>query len=444
MPEPVTAHYAKSGDANIAYLVAGRPGPDLVLVLGWASNVAHLWSDPIASPFLRRLASFSRLIMLDRRGTGLSDRVAKLPSIEQRMDEVRAVMDAAGSERAILFGVSEGGPMCICFAATYPERTAGLLLYGAFARLLAAEDNPAGIPADRFKRFVARTEAEWGRGASLKALGPSLADDAHALADWARLERLSVSPAGIRTLLEGAADIDVRPLLPAIDSQTLVLHRKGDQAVPIGLGRDIAERTPGARFIALEGVDHLAIAGDVDALLGEVAEFVTGTRHGPEPDRVLATVLFLDMVDSTSLAAELGDRRWRELLDRWYGLVREELARYGGREIDNAGDGLLAAFEGPARAVRCAWSTVRAVRRLDVEIRAGLHAGECEVLGPKLSGIAVHIGARVAGLAGVGEVLVSGTVKDLVAGSGIAFEPRGARTLKGVPGEWPLFAVTGV
>ena len=444
MPEPVAARYAKSGNANIAYLVAGQPGPDLVLVLGWASNVEHLWSDPIASPFLRRLASFSRLIMLDRRGTGLSDRVAALPSIEQRMDEVRAVMDAAGSERAMLFGVSEGGPMCISFAATYPERTAGLLLYGTFAKLLAAEGNPDGIPAADFKHFVARTEAEWGRGASLKALGPSVAHDAHAVAAWGRLERLSVSPAGIRTLLEGAADIDVRHLLGTVKAPTLVLHRRGDHAVPINLGRAIAERIPGARFVALDGADHLAITGDVDALLGEVAEFATGTRHGPEPDRVLATVLFVDMVDSTPLAAELGDRRWRELLDRWYGLVREELGRYGGREIDSAGDSLLAAFDSPARAVRCAWSTVGAVRQLGVEVRAGIHTGECEVLGPKLSGIAVHIGARVAGRAGGGEVLVSGTVKDLVAGSGIAFEPRGPHALKGVPDEWPLFAVIAV
>lgn len=442
MTEQVAARYAKSGDVSIAYLATDGAGPDLVLMFGWASSVEHLWHDPVAAPFLRRLASFSRLIMIDRRGTGLSDRVSELPSIEQRMDDVSAVMDAAGSEQAVLFGISEGGPMCITFAASYPERTAGLVLYGTFARMLATKGYPAGIPPEAFDKFAARTEAEWGTGTSLRSFAPGMATDEQALAAWARLERLSVSPAGIHTLLRDAAAIDVRHVLPVVRVPTLVLHREGDRAIPMALGRYVADHIEGARFVALPGDDHLSTSGDVDALLGEVEEFVTGARHGAEPDRILATVMFIDMVDSTALAAELGDRRWRELLDSWYALVRAELATFRGREIDSAGDGLLAAFDGPARAVRCAWAVIRAVRRLGVDVRAGVHTGECEVLGPKLSGIAVHIGARVAGLAAGGEVLVSSTVRDLVAGAGIEFEDRGTRALKGVPGEWRLFAVT--
>jgi pimeloyl-ACP methyl ester carboxylesterase len=436
-----TVKYARSGDVSIAYLAAGGPGPDLVLVFGWASNVDYLWGEPVAAPFLRRLGSFSRLIMLDRRGTGLSDRVSGLPSIEERMDDVRAVMDAAGSERAVLFGVSEGGPMCITFAATFPERTSALILHGTFARLLIAEDYPAGIAPEAFEGFVARIAERWGTGASLRAFAPSLAGDEVAQASWARLERLSVSPAGIRTLLRIAAATDVRDILPIVRVPTLVLHRAGDQPVPIAHGRYIAEHIPEARFVALPGSDHVPIAGDMDALLGEVEEFVTGVRHGPRADRVLATVMFVDIVGSTARAAAVGDRRWRELLDAFHALVREELTRYRGREVDTAGDGFLAAFDGPARGVRCACAVVRGVRRLGLEVRAGLHTGECEVMGARLAGIAVHIGARVAALAGSGEVLVSGTVRDLVAGSGITFEERGEQTLKGVPGAWRLYAI---
>jgi pimeloyl-ACP methyl ester carboxylesterase len=436
-----TVKYARSGDVSIAYLVAGGPGPDLVLVLGWASNVEYIWNEPIAAPFFRRLASFSRLIMLDRRGTGLSDRVSELPSIEQQMDDVRAVMDAAGSKRAVLFGVSEGGPMCITFAATYPERTSGLIVYGSYARLVSANDYPLGVPLEAFEQFTNRAAERWGTGVSLGAFAPSLAADETARASWTRLERLSVSPAGIRTLLRITGETDVRHILPIVRVPTLVLHREGDRAVPIEFGRYIAEHLAGAKFVTLPGSDHAPFTGDIDATLDEVEEFVTGARHGIEPDRVLATVMFLDIVGSTARAAELGDRRWREVLDSWYALVRQELNRFRGREIDTAGDGFLASFDGPARAVRCAWSNVRSVRRLGLEIRAGLHTGECEILGAKLSGIAVHIGARVASLANSGEVLVSGTVKDLVAGSGITFGDRGVQTLRGVPGQWHLYTI---
>jgi pimeloyl-ACP methyl ester carboxylesterase len=432
------AKYARSSDVSIAYLVAGGPGPDVVLVLGWASNVEYLWNEPVGAPFLRRLGSFSRLIMLDRRGTGLSDRVSELPSIEKRMDDVRAVMDSVGSERAVLFGVSEGGPMCITFAATYPERTSALILYGTFARIPFAEDYPIGVPLEMFEAFATRAAEHWGTGVSLHGFAPSLAEDEAARASWARLERLSVSPAGIRTLLRAAAATDVRHILPVVRVPTLVLHREGDRLMPIALGRYIAECIPSSRFVTLPGTDHAPTVGDIDALLGEVEEFVTGVRHGSEPDRVLATVRFADIVGSTARAAQLGDRRWRDLLDAYYALVRQDVARFRGREIDTAGDGFLAAFDGPARAVRCAHAIVREVRRLGVEIRAGLHTGECEVIGDKLTGIAVHTGARVASLAGTGEVLVSSTVKDLVAGSGITFEDRGVQVLTGVPGDWRL------
>lgn len=442
MTTPVAAKYARSGDISIAYLATNGPGPDLVLVFGWASNVEYLWNEPIGAPLLQRLASFSRLIMLDRRGTGLSDRVSELPSIEERMDDVRAAMDAAGSERAVLFGVSEGGPMCITFAATYPERTAGLILYGTFARLLHDVDYPIGFSLEAFEEFLDRTVAGWGAGSSLDAFAPSLAGDARVRASWARLERLSVSPAGIHTLLQISAATDVRHILPVVRVPTLVLHREGDRAVPIEFGRYMAGRIPRARFVPLPGSDHLLSAGDIESVVGEVAEFVTGARPGPEPDRILATVMFVDIVDSTSLAAELGDRRWREVLADWYALVRRNLLEFRGRELDTAGDGLLAAFDGPARAVRCACAITGATHRLGVTVRAGLHTGECEILGPKLSGIAVHIGARVTSLADSGEVLVSSTVKDLVVGSGIEFDDRGLQALKGVPDQWRLYAVT--
>jgi pimeloyl-ACP methyl ester carboxylesterase len=441
MSTPVTVKYAHSGDVSIAYAATGGPGPDLVLVFGWASNIDYLWSEPVAGPFLRRLASFSRLLMLDRRGTGLSDRVSELPTIEQRMDDVRAVMDAAECKRAVLFGISEGGPMCITFAATYPERTAGLILYGTFARLLADESYPAGIAPELFTDFAERTVRNWGTGRSFRAFAPGAAADEAAVASWAKLERLSVSPAGIRTLLQTAAATDVRHILPAVHVPTLVLHREGDRVVPAELGRHIAAHIAGARLVVLDGADHLPTSGDMDALLGEVAQFVTGARRGPEPDRILATVLFVDIVDSTPLAARLGDRRWRETLTAWYLLVREALERFRGRELDSAGDGLLAAFDGPARAIRCGRAIAQAVRRLGVEVRVGLHTGECEVLDAKLSGIAVHIGARIAASARPGEVLVSSTVKDLVVGSGIGFDDRGLHALKGVPGDWRLYSV---
>jgi pimeloyl-ACP methyl ester carboxylesterase len=437
-----TTKYAKSADVHIAYQVVGEGAHHLVLVPGWVSHVEYAWEDPSCSHFLRRLASFSRLILLDRRGTGLSDRVTEVPTLEQRMDDVRAVMDAAGAEQAALFGLSEGGAMCLTFAATYPSRTSALMLYGTFARLLRAPDYPIGVPAGFFAQVLEFVENSWGTGSmSADYFAPSLAGDETFRRSWARFERLGVSPSGIRALLRIAQDTDVRHVLPVIRVPTLIMHREGDRIVRVESARYIAERIRGAKYVELPGVDHFPWVSDTDAILDQVEEFLTGARRGHEPDRVLATVMFTDIVGATERAVVLGDRRWRDLLASHHAVIREQLARFRGREIDTAGDGFLAAFDGPARGVRCAGAIVREMRRLGLDIRAGLHTGECEILGDKLSGIAVHTGARVASLAGAGEVLVSSTVKDLVAGSGITFDDRGARVLKGIPGEWHLYAV---
>jgi pimeloyl-ACP methyl ester carboxylesterase len=434
--------YAKSGDVHIAYQVVGDGPNDLVMVPGWVSHVEYAWEEPSFSHFLKRLASFSRLILLDRRGTGLSDRVADLPTLEQRMDDVRAVMDAAGSERAAVFGISEGGPMCLTFAATYPERTSALLVYGSFARLARAPDYLIGAPASATEEFLERVEAVWGTGEiSAELFAPSRASDESFRQSWARFERYAVSPSGIRALIRMVADTDARGVLSAIGVPTLVIHREGDLVARVAHARYLAERIRGAKYVELPGNDHFPWVGDTEAVLGEVEEFLTGVRHGPESDRVLATVMFTDIVRATETAAGLGDARWRALLESHHAMVREHLTRFRGREIDTAGDGFLASFDGPARAVRCATTVAREVRRLGLEVRAGLHTGECEVMGEKLGGIAVHTGARVAALADAGEVLVSGTVKDLVAGSGITFVERGTHTLKGIPGAWPLYAV---
>jgi pimeloyl-ACP methyl ester carboxylesterase len=435
--------YARSGDASIAYQVTGAGELDLVFVPGWVSHVEHAWEEPSYAPFLRRLAGFSRLILMDRRGTGLSDPVEALPTLEDRMDEVRAVLDAAGSQRAVLFGVSEGGPLCILFAAAHPERTAALVLCNTFARLLRCDDHPWGIGPEDWQRLRRAIHERWGSGMTVSLFAPSRAGEEAFRRAWGRFERLSVSPGGMRKIVEMAMDTDVRDVLPSIRVPTLVLHRVGDRPARVEGARYLAERIPGAKLVELPGEDHFPWVGDADAILDEVEHFVTGVRRGPDPDRVLATVLFLDIVDSTRRLAELGDRRWRELLDRFYAVLRERIARFRGREIDTTGDGVFAAFDGPARAIRCAVATRDAVGGLGLAVRAGLHTGECELLGSDMTGIAVHTGARVCAAAAPGEVLVTGTVVDLVAGSGLGFEDRGLHTLKGVPGEWRLFAVEG-
>ncbi|MBI3457486.1 MAG: adenylate/guanylate cyclase domain-containing protein [Candidatus Rokubacteria bacterium] len=435
--------YAKSGDFHIAYQAIGQGPPDLVFMHGWISHIEHMWEEPRMARFLHRLVSFSRLILLDKRGTGLSDPVPldRLPTLEERIDDVRAVMDAVRSERAALLGTSEAGALSLLFAATHPSRTAALVLLNSYARLAYAPDYPHGIPVEQAKQLLQAIEEGWGKGVAFEALVASQADNAAMRSWWARYQRLAASPGAAVTLLRSAFETDARSVLPAITVPVLVLHRAGDPFTGPEHGRYVAERIPGARFVELSGVDHLFFAEDVDRLLAEIQEFLTGAREAREPDRVLATVMFTDIAGSTELATRLGDRQWRDVLDRYYAIVRRQLARFRGREIDTAGDGLFATFDGPARAIRCARAIADEISVLGIAVRVGIHSGECEVIGDKVGGIAVHTGARIAGQAGPGEVLVSSTVRDLVAGSGIRFEDRGRHSLKGVPGEWSLFAV---
>lgn len=436
--------YAKSGDIHIAYQMTGSGPLDLVFVPGFVSHVEFQWENTHVARFLRRLGSFSRLICFDKRGTGLSDRVGSIPTLEERMDDVRAVMDAAGSQRAALLGISEGGPMCALFAATYPERTSALILYGAIAKAAWAPDAPWGRTREQLEARLKEAGRTWGTGASLPLYAPSLAGDDSVRKWWATFERASASPGAALAIIRMNWEIDVRHALPAIHVPTLILHRAGDRAVNVEQGRVYADRIPGAKYMEFPGDDHAPVVGDSDTLLDEIEEFLTGVRHGPEPDRVLATVLFTDIVDSTKRAAELGDRQWADLLEQHNRLVRQELERFRGREIETTGDGFHAHFDGPGRAIRCARAIVERVHGLGIDIRAGLHTGEVEITNGTVRGLALHIGARVAAQAGRGEVLVSNTVKDLVAGSGMHFDDRGVHALKGVPGEWRLFAVERV
>ncbi|WP_286569904.1 adenylate/guanylate cyclase domain-containing protein [Variovorax gracilis] len=434
--------YAKSGDCHIAYQVLGEGPLDLVFIPGFVSNVEHCWEDPRMAQFFRRLAAFARLILFDKRGTGMSDPVPieQLPTLEQRMDDVRAVMDAAGSQRAALVGASEGGPLSFLFAATYPQRVHALVLLAAYARVAWAPDYPFGTDPDNWSSMLERMEAGWGKGVLLTAFAPSVAANPAAREWWARHQRMASSPGAAIAMMRMAFQIDARPVLSAVRVPTLILHRCGDRMVPIEHGRYLAQHIPGARMVELPGADHFFWIGDPDTCLGQIEEFLTGERRAGESDRILATVLFADIAGSTERAAELGDSRWHRLLDSYYGLARGQLQRFRGRELDTAGDGFFAAFDGPLRAIRCAAAIGSGARLLGLEIRAGVHTGECEVMGPKFGGLAVHIGARVAGQANPGEVLVSSTVKDLVAGSGMCFEDRGDHALKGVPGRWRLFA----
>ena len=434
--------YAQSGGVSIAYQIAGEGQVDLVFVPGWVSHVEYAWEEPSLAPFLERMARFSRLIILDRRGTGLSDPVESLPTLEERMDDVRAVMDAAGSKRAFLFGSSESGPLCALFAATYPERTEGLILGATAARFTRTEDYPWALPEESWKTFVQHCQKEWGTGVSARNFAPSRRADETFARSWARFERRAVSPSGIAKILAMIADTDVRHVLPSINVPTLVIHRTGDRATRVEGSRYLAEHITNARLVEVPGIDHYMWVGDSDAILDEVEQFVTGTVHRVEVDRILATVLFVDIVDSTRHLVEKGDRLWRDFLERFFEALRREIHRFRGREINTTGDGILATFDGPARGIRCACALSTGIRSLGVEIRAGLHSGECELAGDRVEGIAVHIAARVAAMAGAGETLVSSTVKDLVAGSGVRFTDRGGHTLKGVPGEWRLYAAS--
>ena len=436
--QPAT-QYAKSGDIHIAYQAFGDGPINLVLVPGFVSNVESYWDQPDLARFLRRLGGYARVVTFDKRGTGMSDRVAELPGLDQRMDDLRAVMDAAGMEQAALLGISEGAPLCVLFAATYPDRCRALALYGSFSRFSYWFPTEEALMA-----FFAYVEQAWGTGGSVQRFAPSRANDASFQGWWGRNERLGASPAAVIVLMRMNAQIDIRGILPAVHVPTLVIHRTGDRTVNVEGGRDMAARIPGARLVELPGVDHIFYVGEnADQISDAIEEFLTGSRAPVAPDRVLATVLFTDIVSSTEMAAALGDRRWRDLMDRHHDTIRRNLARFRGHEVKTTGDGFLATFDGPARAVRCACAIAEDIRALGIEVRAGLHTGECEMIGDDVGGIAVHIGARVAALAGASEVLVSGTLKDLVAGSGLRFADRGAHSLKGIPGEWRIFVAEG-
>jgi len=420
--------YAKSGDVRIAYQVMGSGRLDLVFVPGFVSNLDLWWEEPAWAHFFRGLAAFSRLILFDKRGTGLSDRMAGIATLEDRMDDVRAVMDAARCEQAALFGVSEGS-MSLLFAATYPQRARALVLYGCYAR------HPT-ISSANISQHTELIDRVWGTGEYMaRFMAPSKASDEAFRRALARRGRQSASPSAVITILRMNSEIDARHILPTIGVPTLVLHRVDDARITIDAGRYLAGHIPGARCVELPGTDHSFIGEReiTDRIVNEVEEFLTGSRTVAEPDRVLSTVLFTDIVDSTKRAAELGDRNWRALLDRHDEAIRHEFSRFRGREIKTTGDGFLATFDGPARAVRCAAAIVERVRPLGIAVRSGLHTGEIEIQREDVAGIAVHIAARVVGLAGTGEVLVSSTVRDLVAGSGLRFEDRGSHLAKGLP-----------
>ena len=434
--------YTRSGSYSIAYQVTGQGPFDLLWIPGFVSNVELAWEEPLLARFLSRLASFSRLVLFDKRGTGLSDRVSfdELPTLEERMDDLVAVLDAVGSERAALVSHSEGGNLAVLFAATFPERTIALATVGIFAKRVWSPDYPWAPTPDERAAEIEAMERDWGVDSGVAKLAPSAARDAAFARRLAAYFRRSASPGAAAALMRTNTQIDIRRVLPTIQVPTLIVHRTDDLDAKVDEGRWIAAQIPGARFVELPGRDHLPWVGDQDAVLDVVEEFLTGSPPVRPVDRVLATVLFVDIVGSTARAAELGDHRWRVLLEEFFSVARRELERHHGREVHSTGDGLLAIFDGPARTVRCASAIRDLVRGLGLEVRAGAHTGEVELGREDIQGIAVHIGARVAALADAGEVWVSSTVRDLVAGSGLVFEDRGTHTLKGLHGEWHLAA----
>jgi pimeloyl-ACP methyl ester carboxylesterase len=431
--------YAKSGEVHVAYQVFGE-GPDLVVAPGFVSHIENYWDEPHFARSLNKVSGFFRIVLFDKRGTGLSDRVAHLPHMDERMDDLRAVMDAVGIERAALFGISEGGSLAALFAASHPERTQSLVLYGAFARFChwMATD-------EAFDRLVKYMDESWGSGKSLPAFAPSKANDAALQEWWGKFERLGASPSAAIALMRMNREIDISGILHSIRVPTLVMHRTNDVLVSVEGGRELAAGIPGARLVEIPGADHLFFLDDdaSDRVLAETEEFLTGARSAPVVDRVLATVVFEDIVDSTRQADEKGDRAWRDLLESHDRMVRRELSRFRGREMKSLGDGFLATFDGPARAIRCATAIRDSLRGVGVPVRIGLHTGEVELAENDVRGIAVHIASRVAQLGGAADVLVSRTVKDLVAGSGIKFEDFGAHALKGIPEPWQVFRATG-
>ena len=440
--QPPEIRYARSGEVSIAYCVAGEGPIDIVVVPGWVSHLESALADPGWRTIIDRLAAFGRVAIFDKRGTGMSDRVPDhdLPTLEVRMDDVRAVMDAAGMAQAALFGISEGGPLCILFTATYPERTTAMVLFGTYARRLQAPDYPWGVPEALVDKSSAAIMQGWGGPVGIELLAPSIASDPAGRSRFATYLRAAASPGAALALDRMNWRIDVRHVLSVVRRPTLVMHRTGDRMVRVGNGRYLAENILDATLVELEGDDHLLSVGDTGRAMDAAEVFLTGTRHGGHSDRILATLLFADIAGSTELVAELGDARWRAMLESFYEAVARELGFFRGREVDRAGDGLLAAFDGPARAVRCAAGLRHVAAGLGLRLRCGVHTGECEQDGTMLRGIAVHTAARVAGAAAADEILVSSTVRDLVAGSGLEFSDRGNHQLKGVPGAWRLYA----
>lgn len=438
--------YSPSEEGYVAFQVFGDGALDLLFIGNWASNIEVMWDHPLMARFLNRLGRFARVICFDKRGAGVSDPVplGALPTLEQWMDDARAVLDAAGSEQAALIGDAEGGPMAMLFAATYPERTRALVLVNTFARMLRSEDYPIGMPQSAAAKLLEIWESSWGRAVALQLTAPTAASDPQ-LQRWAaRYMRLSAVPLASTRMYGWVLQLDVRSVLPSVRAPTLVLHRAENPHYRAPMGRYVAERISGAKYVELPGSDWYPPFQDSEPLLDEIEEFLTGTRPAPAQDRILATVMFTDVVGSTRLAARLGDQGWLDLRAKHDAVVRSQLERFRGKEVTTTGDGFLAIFDGPARAVRCASEIAAAVRSLGIEIRAGLHTGEIEVQGAQIAGLAVHIAARVMAIARDGRVLVSGTVKDLVVGSGIEFEDLGAHQLKGVPGEWRVHEVTAL
>jgi pimeloyl-ACP methyl ester carboxylesterase len=435
--------YAKSKDVHVAYQTVGSGPIDLVLVPGWVSNIEIFWEEPALVRFLERLSTFSRVILFDKRGTGLSDRVCYTPILEERMDDLRAVMDEVRSAQAALVGYSEGGPMCSLFAATYPERTRSLITIGSYARRIKTADYPWGVSRGDFDTFLKQIESGWGGPVGIERRAPSLASDPVFRQWWARFLRLAASPATAIALTRMNSEIDVRKILPSIRVPTLIIHAERDGVTNVEEGRYLSESIPGARLKIIPAVDHLPWVGRPDMILDAIEEFLTGSVAASYSNRVLYTVMFTDIAASTERAARVGDRRWHYILKAHDRAVRHQASMYGGREIDNAGDGFFFTFDGPARAIRCALAVMEAVGTMQLSVRIGIHIGECEQIGEKLAGIAVHIGARIAARAEPGQVWVSQTVKDLVAGSGIRFRDRGTHRLKGVPDKWHLYEVAG-
>ncbi|MCA1840943.1 MAG: alpha/beta fold hydrolase [Actinomycetota bacterium] len=443
MSRPPIKYAKNAAGLNIAYWTLGDGPPDLVYVPNFVTNVDLLWLFEPVARILRRLASVGRLTEFDTSGTGVSDSIPvdELPTMEQWMDDVRVVMDAEGIERATLISQDSGGPVAALFAATHPDRTAGLVLLGSYARMLSAPDYPWGYPSERRTHALDEFLEMWGTGKQLQVTGPTVADDA-AWQEWVGVMERAVSVRMRRPLFEMLQSVDVRAVLPAVRVPTLVIHRQGDRYIRASLGRFLADNIEGAKYVELPGDDHYWFMGDSGRIVDEIRNFVIGAREDPqETDRVLATLMFTDIVDSTGYAARLGDRRWRELLDRHDEVVRESLRHFRGQEVKATGDGFLATFDGPARAIRCALSLNQQMSSLGIELRTGLHTGEVEQRGEDLGGIAVHIGARVMAEAEPSEILVTGSVPPLVTGSGITFEDQGIRDLRGIPGEWRLFAV---